>query len=60
MTNEKGTVSSQVYTFTTISKEDDGTFVDRDDFGEDQDLGSVNRSEGNITKDDFSNGENYN
>lgn len=60
MTNEKGTASSQVYTFTTISKEDDGTFVDRDDFGEDQNLDAANQSEGNITKDDFSNDENYN
>ena len=38
MTNEKGTAYSSVYSFTTIAKEDDGTFVDRDDFGEDENL----------------------
>lgn len=38
MTNEKGTASSQVYMFTTISREEDGSNIDRDDFGEDENL----------------------
>lgn len=60
MTNEKGTASSQVYMFTTISKEEDGTFVDRDDFGEDQNFNDSEHTTGNITKDDFSEDQNYN
>lgn len=37
-TNSDGTAYGESVTITTISREDDGTFVDRDDFGEDQNL----------------------
>ena len=51
--NERGQVWSDIAQFTTISMEEDISSVDKDDFGEDDDLNDNISSGGDISKDDF-------
>ena len=53
VSNEKGTAQSAVIVFTTISKEEDGSSFDRDDFDGDNDLDDDKNSGGDIDRDDF-------
>ena len=58
--NEKGTAQSTVIVFSTISKEDDDSSFDRDDFDGDENLGDGDNTSGNIDRDDFGGDEDLN
>lgn len=70
VSNEKGTAQSAVILFTTLSKEEDGSSMDRDDFGDDEDLGDGDHTSGDedlgdgdktggdIDRDDFDDDDN--
>lgn len=58
VSNEKGTAQSAIILFTTLSKEEDGSSMDRDDFGDDNDLDGDKDSNGEIDRDDFDGDDN--
>ena len=50
ISNEKGTIVSDVVQFTTISKEEDKSSIIKDDFGDDDNLNDEAGSEGSFEK----------
>ena len=60
LTNEKGTVYAPGCQFTTLSKEEDGSNMEKDGYGEDESLNDVESSGGTIIRDGYEEDDNLN
>lgn len=60
LTNEKGTVYAPGCQFTTLSKEEDGSNIEKDGYGEDESLNDYESSGGTIIRDGYEEDDNLN
>ena len=60
VTNEKGTVWSNVVEFTTISESEDKSNLDKEEYGDDDDLNDHDSSDGTIGKDGYGDDDDLN
>ena len=60
VTNEKGTVWSDAIEFTTISKSEDKSNLEKEEYGDDDNLNSNDTSDGTIGKEGYGDDDNFN